>query len=87
MSAIAEIREKLVQQVESARNARSRRDRQSHYLAAFAYGDALRILRKGYVAEGREWPDGIGGRFIGPQIENARSWLGVDADDLLGTAV
>lgn len=78
---ISDIRASLVHAVLSANQATTQRERRAQFAAAFAYAEALRTLARGGITD-----KGIAGRWYGNEIEQARTWLGNDADLVLGAS-
>lgn len=77
--AIANIRADLVRALAQGKYAKLQRDRAAGFNQAFAYANALRQL--GAEAE---LPDGIAYATFSGAINDAREWLGNEADKILG---
>jgi hypothetical protein len=75
------LRGKLVRAVADAGNARTVRDRQAKFAEAYAYSEALNLIRTGDTT----WVTGIAGRYWGGEVLHCReTFLQGDDRDLLG---
>lgn len=82
-SVVPLLRGKLVRAVADAGHARTQKERLAKFAEAYAYADALNLIRTGDTS----WVSGVDGRYWGGEVEHCRdTFLQGDDRDLLGLA-
>lgn len=77
------IREMLVRAFQTGAAANTKREKERKFAEAFAYAQTLKVMA---AALDQEPAPGIADRAgLGTGIQQAREWLGSDADLILGT--